>query len=61
MGKRAMDAVLPLAWCSEKWIFLYLFFHNFTKINDVLKICQNYTNDVIPHGGREPNVVWYDA
>jgi hypothetical protein len=37
----------------------YLFFTILQKINDALKIDQNYTIAALPQGGREPNVVWY--
>jgi hypothetical protein len=44
--------VLVLFWPSRSTTkFLYLFFHDFKKINDASKICQNYTIAAISHGG----------
>jgi hypothetical protein len=43
----------PRKAASASWRFAYLlnFFHDFTKINEASKDCQNYTIAAIPYGG----------
>jgi hypothetical protein len=58
---RENETISPMGWFMlvYMWNFFIFIFHDFTKINDALKICQKYTIAATPHGGRVPNIVWY--
>jgi hypothetical protein len=46
----ASQPLLPYLFLS--WIILYLFFHDFRKINSRIKNFEKCTSDAVPNGGR---------